>query len=124
MENQDTKLVLIENIKLWVEEDNSIKQLKKQIKIKNDTKKIVTLKLLSIMKTHDIDCFDIKDGSICYKKTKSKKQLNIKSLMSAINDYYKKNEIQISNDELGTFTKYIMNSREEVVKETIHHKLY
>jgi hypothetical protein len=124
MATNDTKADLINNIKLWVEEDTEIKKLKNSIKIRNEKKKVLTQSLLNMMKTHEIDCFDIKDGSICYKKTKVKKQLNGKTLMGAIQQYYEKKENALSSTELGQITKYILDSREQTIKESIQHKSY
>ena len=70
------------------------------------------------MKTNSIDCFDINGGSLVYKKNKIKKQINGKTLLLALQNYYKDNQ-KIAED----ITKYIMNSREEQIKETIKRKI-
>ena len=64
----ETKEELMNGVKDWVQTDNEISKLKAQIKLLNDQKKTLTTQLLDVMKTNEIDCFDIKGGSINYKK--------------------------------------------------------
>lgn len=114
----EAKEQLINNIKEWIKIDGEISQLKAEIKEKNNNKKLLTEKLVSVMKTNSIDCFDINGGSLVYKKNKIKKQINGKTLLLALQNYYKDNQ-KIAED----ITKYIMNSREEQIKETIKRKI-
>ena len=114
----ETKEQLITNIKEWIKIDGEISQFKKQIKERNDAKKLLTENLISTMKNNEIDCFDINGGSIIYKQNKIKKSLNGKTLLSALKSYYKDNE-NIAED----LTKHILDSREEQVKETIKRKI-
>ena len=51
MENKQ----LISNVKEWLEIDNQIKALQKEIKIRRKLKKDITESLVDIMKTNDID---------------------------------------------------------------------
>jgi hypothetical protein len=114
----ETKEELIQNIKEWVKLDNEISQFKKQIKERNDKKKNLTECLILTMKKNDIDCFDINGGAIMYKQSKVKKALNSKTLLLALKNYYKDNE-NVAED----ITKYVMDSREEKVKEIIKRKI-
>jgi hypothetical protein len=114
----EAKEQLINNIKEWIKIDGEISQLKTEIKEKNNNKKLLTEKLVSVMKTNSIDCFDINGGSLVYKKNKIKKQINGKTLLLALQNYYKDNQ-KIAED----ITKYIMNSREEQIKEIIKRKI-
>lgn len=52
---------LISNVRNWITLDNEIKQLQKLAKEKRKEKKELTTNLVEIMKTNDIQCFDIKD---------------------------------------------------------------
>ena len=70
------------------------------------------------MKTNSIDCFDINGGSLVYKTNKIKKPINGKTLLLALQNYYK-TDLKIAED----ITKHIMNSREEQIKETIKRKI-
>jgi hypothetical protein len=98
--------------------DNEIAQLKNEIKERNNKKKTLTESLVSVMKTNEIDCFDINDGALVYKKNKVKKPINGKTLLSALQNYYK-TDPKIAED----LVKHVMDSREEQIKETIKRKV-
>jgi hypothetical protein len=114
----ETKEQLVNNIKEWIKMDNEISELKSQIKEKNNKKKMLTENLVTVMKTNKIDCFDINGGALVYKTNKVKKPINGKSLLSALQNYYK-SEPQIAED----LAKYVMENREEQIKETIKRKI-
>jgi hypothetical protein len=114
----ETKEELINNIKEWVRLDNEIVKLKKEMKERNERKKILTENLISTMKKNEIDCFDINGGAIMYKQNKIKKALNGKTLLLALKNYYKENE-NMAED----LTKHILESREEKIKEIIKRKI-
>ena len=114
----ETKEQLVNNIKEWIKMDNEIAQLKNEIKERNNKKKTLTESLVSVMKTNEIDCFDINDGALVYKKNKVKKPINGKTLLSALQNYYK-TDPNIAED----LVKHVMDSREEQIKETIKRKV-
>jgi hypothetical protein len=114
----ETKEQLVNNIKEWIKIDNEIAELKSNIKDKNKNKKILTANLLTVMKTNDIDCFDINGGALVYKKNKVKKPINGKSLLTVLQNYYK-TETNIAEE----LTKFIMDNREEQIKESIKRKI-
>ena len=114
----ETKDQLINNIKEWIKINTEIDKLKLEIKERNNYKKILTENLVNVMKTNNIDCFDITGGILMYKKNKVKKTINGKMLLNVLQNYYKTNS-QLAED----VTKYIMDSREEEIKETIKHKI-
>ena len=98
--------------------DNEITQLKNEIKERNNKKKILTESLVLVMKTNSIDCFDINGGALVYKKNKIKKPINGKTLLTALQNYYK-NDVKIAEE----ITKHVMDNREEKIKETIKRKI-
>ena len=114
----ETKEQLVNNIKEWIKIDSEIAELKLQIKERNNDKKTLTANLVIVMKTNKIDCFDINGGALVYKTNKVKKPINGKSILSALQNYYK-SEPKIAED----LTKHIMESREEQIKETIKRKI-
>jgi hypothetical protein len=114
----ETKEQLVVNIKEWIKMDNEIAQLKNEIKERTNKKKSLTESLVSVMKTNEIDCFDINGGALVYKKNKVKKPINGKTLLAALQNYYK-TDPKIAED----LTKHVMNSREEQLKETIKRKV-
>lgn len=114
----ETKEQLVGNIKEWIKIDNEISKMKTEMNEKKNQKKKLTENLVSIMKTNSIDCFDINGGALVYKKNKVKKPINAKSLLNALQNYYK-TEPKIAEE----LTKHIMDSREEKIKETICRKI-
>lgn len=113
----EDKRKLIENVKKWIDIDNDIKLLQKNLKEKRKEKKMFTSNLVEIMKTNNVDCFDIKNGKLLYTKKKVKAPLSKKHLFNSLSQYFKNNKNII--DELGN---YILNSREEKIKENIKRK--
>lgn len=114
----ETKEQLVNNIKEWIKMDAEIAELKSQIKERNNKKKTLTENLVTVMKTNKIDCFDINGGALIYKTNKVKKPINGKTLLTALQNYYK-SDPKIAED----ITKHVMDSREEQIKETIKRKI-
>jgi hypothetical protein len=113
------KEALVSIIREWVKNDNEIRELKKQENARKNANKALTVKLIEIMRSNQLDCFDINDGCILYKKTNVKKPLSKKTLYQLLNEYYK--------DDLGKATEvseFLMEKREQVVKEKIVRKLW
>ena len=113
-----TKEQLVNNIKEWIKMDNEISRLRGEIKDMTNKKKQLTEGLVDVMRTNNIDCFDINDGALIYKKNKVKKQINGKTLLNTLQNYYKNNP-----DLAEEITKYVMDNREEQIKETIKRKI-
>jgi hypothetical protein len=88
------------------------------MKDKNNKKKILSGNLLNVMKSNDIDCFDINGGAIVYKKTKVKKPINGKTLLKTLETYFK-NDTPTAQE----LTKHILDNREEQIKESIRRKI-
>jgi hypothetical protein len=114
----ETKEQLVTNIKEWIKIDTEIAQLKAEIKERNNKKKNLTENLVTVMKKNEIDCFDINGGALVYKKSTVKKPINGKSLLAALQNFYK-DDVKTAEE----LTKHVMESREEKVKETIRRKI-
>lgn len=114
----ETKEQLVNNIKEWIRLDTEVSELKAQIKEKTTRKKGLTEGLVTVMKTNSIDCFDINGGALVYKTNKIKKPINAKTLLTSLQAYYKSDSAVA--EEL---TQYILDSREEQVKESIKRKV-
>ena len=112
--SEDTKKELINNIKEWIKIDTEIAKLKNDIKEKNIKKKQLTDSLVVVMKNNSIDCFDITGGSLIYKQTKVKKAINKKTLLVALQNYYKNDTTNVED-----IVKHVLNTREENIKDTI-----
>jgi hypothetical protein len=114
----EAKDILVNNIKEWIKMDNEISQLKTEIKERTNKKKTLTENLVTVMKSNSIDCFDINGGALVYKTSKVKKPINGKTLLSALQNYYKTDH-KIAEE----IAKHVMDSREEQIKETIKRKI-
>jgi hypothetical protein len=114
----ETKEQLITNIKEWIKMDTRISELKAETKELTNKRKTLTEGLVTTMKTNAIDCFDINGGALVYKKSKVKKPINGKTLLAALQNYYK-GDPKTADD----LTKHILDSREEQIKETIKRKI-
>jgi len=111
------KQQLINNVKSWIQLDTEIKELQKLIKEKRKEKKNYTESLVSIMRNNEIDCFDIKDGKLIYTKKKVKAPLSKKHLLLSLSNYFKDNK-----DLITELSEFILDSREEKIKENIRRK--
>ena len=113
-----SKELMVENIKEWLKMDNEISKFQNEIKTRKNKKKELTDSLVIIMSTNNIDCVNINGGSLLYKKNTVKKPINSKMLINTLKSYYSTNPSQAEE-----ITKYIMENREETVKETIKRKI-
>lgn len=113
-----TKEELSKIIKEWVSIDNEIKILQKEIKDRRNNKKILTNSLIEIMKTNEIDCFDINNGKIMYSKNNVKKPITKKHLLNCLSNYFN-NESGINSDNV---VQFILDNREIVIKDNIRLK--
>lgn len=114
----ETKEQLVNNIKEWIKIDGEISKLKADIKERNNKKKLLTNELVEVMKKNEIDCFDINGGALIYKTNKIKKPINGKTLLLALQNYFKEDPTTAQD-----LTKHILNSREEQIKEIIKRKI-
>jgi hypothetical protein len=108
---------LIRNIKEWVQIDNEMKTLQKELKDRRVKKKLLTESLVEVMRTHEIDEFNMNEGKLIYSQHKIKTPLSKKYLITCLGTYFK--------DEEGTaeeISNYIMESRETEIKEIIRRK--
>ena len=113
----DTKEELVKHIRGWIQIDNDISALQRQMKTLREDKKNLTASLVDVMKSNEIDCFDINDGLLIYAKSKYKKPINKKSLSDALQAYFK-DDMEMAQE----LSNHIMNSREETIKESIKRK--
>ena len=117
----ETKEQLVGAVKNWIQLDNDIRELAKLSKEKRDKKKALSEELMKVMKTNEIEVLDIKDGQLCYKKSKAKKPLNKDGLLKILQEYFKHDGKGIErSDEI---TQYILENRETVDKESITRKI-
>ncbi len=113
-----TKDKLVQNVKAWLTNDKELKALQSQIKERKKKKTELTEVLVDIMKSNDIDCFDITGGKIMYTQNRVKSALNKKHLMDSLEKYFENNP-NIQTEELS---KFILDSRSIKTTESIRHK--
>jgi hypothetical protein len=118
MNTQDGKEILIKTIREWVKIDNEIRTLKHEQKVRDIEKKKLSTNLIDIMKKNEIDCFDINDGKIQYNKQTVKKPITKQLLLNILSKYYQGDETKA-----GEVQQYILENREEAVKENIVRKI-
>lgn len=116
----ETKEDLILNVREWVKIDSEIAAFKTEIKNRIAKKKMLTERLVAVMKKNEIECFDINGGAIVYKKTMTKRAINKKSLLATLNEFYK----ETNNPEIAAeLSQFILDNREVTTKETITRKI-
>ena len=113
-----TKEELVSKIKEWIKFDDDIKSLQKQLKEHKLNQKNVTDNLLDIMKTNEIDCFDINNGKLMFCKNKVKQPINKKTLLLSLEQYFENNP-SINAEKVGEF---ILDNREIKHKENLRRK--
>jgi hypothetical protein len=117
-ETLQTKDQLIEKIKEWVKVDNDIRTLQKELNQRKNNKKKVSAELIDVMKQNEIEVFRINDGEITYNKRSVKKPITKTALMSILSTYYQGDAAKATE-----VNNYILENREEVVKEKIVRKI-
>jgi hypothetical protein len=113
-----TKDQLIIKIKEWVKIDNEIRVLQKEHKKRLADKKKVSEELMKVMRSNDIDVFNLNDGQILYDKRNVKKPITKSALLSILTNYYKGDVVKATDAN-----KYILDNREDVVREKIIRKI-
>jgi DNA-directed RNA polymerase subunit F len=113
-----SKEQMVTHIKRWIQYDNEIKKLQDELKSKKELRKQHTNHLVEIMKTNEIDCFDVNNGKLIYTKTKVKAPLNKGQMMQALMQFYNNDEVRVR--ELGD---HLMSARQEKVNESIRRKV-
>jgi pyrimidine operon attenuation protein/uracil phosphoribosyltransferase len=113
MEKEQLIQIVIE----WVKRDGEIKELQRQKNIRQVEQKKINTQLMEIMKLNKIDCFDIKDEQIQYKKKQTKKAITKKSLLLVLGTFYNGDVKKV--EELNSF---ILENREDNVIECIVRK--
>jgi hypothetical protein len=110
----ETKEQLVKTVKEWVKLDNEISTIQKEVKLRKTEKKKISETLIDIMKKNEIDCFDIKDGQICYTKKNVKQPITKKVLLSILTKYFSGDGARAN--ELNGF---ILENRIETTSEHI-----
>jgi hypothetical protein len=109
---------LAERIKKWLEFDNRINELQKQLRTLKKAKKEATNELTIIMKEREVESVNINNvGQIQYTKNTVKKGINKKYLNDILTEYYKTNPVMAKE-----VCDFILENRESQIKENIRLK--
>ena len=114
-----TKDELVGNIKEWISIDQEIHLFQKELKQRKDRKKILTSKLVAIMKTNEIDCFDINNGKITYTRNKIRSPMNKKHLLECLSKHFSDS----TQENVEELTKFILESRKIKMTDKIQYKV-
>ena len=114
-----TKEDIVNTIKDWMKIENEMKLLQKELKDRRVRKTELTNTLVKIMKTNEIDCFDVNDGKLIYTQNKVKTSLSKKHITACLEKYFNNTENKELVEDLSNF---ILDNREVKVTETIRRK--
>lgn len=114
MSDNNAKEQLVNSIKEYVSYERSIKERQNEIKRLKIKQKEISANLMNVMRSNEIDCFDINDGRIMYKKSKTKKAISKNFLKEVLDKYFNGDQNKV--DDLG---KFIMENRIIVERESI-----
>ena len=101
-------------VKEWVKLDNEIRVLQKEMADRKKLKKTINEKLMEVMRTNEINGFDLNDGQIVYSRKTVKKPMTQKILLDVLSKYF--NNDYIKATELNSF---INENRLTVTRESI-----
>jgi hypothetical protein len=113
-----SKEEMITHIKKWMQYDNDIKQLQNELKTKKESRLQHTEQLVNIMKSNEIDCFDVNNGKLLFSRTKVKTPLNKSQMVQALMEYFNNDEPRVRELE-----DRLMSARKEKITETIRRKI-
>lgn len=111
----EEKNQLVQTIKQWLELEDKIANMSKELRELRKTKKSLSVSLMSVMKEHEIDCFDCNNGQLMYTKNNVKKSINKKYLHDILGKYFQ----DTSQEEALKICNYILENRDIEVRENI-----
>ena len=113
-----TKEELISSIKEWIKLEDEMKLLQSELKNRRLKKKMLSDRLVTVMKDNEIDCFDISEGKLIYTKNKVKSSISKQFLLESLKTYLE-DVPGVDSDDLGQF---ILDNRKIDIKENLRHK--
>ena len=104
----------VQLVRDWVKQDNELKQLQKEVKIRKKQKLILSNTLIDIMKDTNTGCYELKNGVLMYTVKNVKKPMTQKMMMNVLQQYYGGDIMKATH-----LNEYILSHREEVVQEKL-----
>ena len=83
---------LVIMVQKWLQLEKDARTLQSQLREIKKEQKEAAQQLATVMKEHDIDCLDVKDGCITHKLHKSKSAVSKKHLLEAISSFFDSSE--------------------------------
>ena len=114
----DSKEKLIKSIQEWVKLDNEMRKLKKEVSSRKEEQDKITKVLINVMKSNEIDEFNINNGKLTYSNRTVKKPITKKNLLEILSKFYKGNTNQATE-----VNQFILDNREDVVVEKLVRKI-
>lgn len=114
----DSKDKLIKTIQEWVRLDNEMRTLKKEVNSRKTEQDKITKVLINMMKSNEIDEFNINNGKLSYSNRTVKKPITKKNLLEILSKFYNGNTQQASE-----INQFILDNREDVVVEKLVRKI-
>ena len=108
---------LVSLVQQWLVGEKEIKLLQSQIRDLRKKQKNATNNLVSVMKEHDIDCLDVKDGRLSHKAQITRGAVSKKHLLESISVFFQDAE---DPDLSSKLTGHIMNSRKATVQDKLN----
>lgn len=101
------KTELIDNIKEWIQLENEIKTLNREVKLRRERKKRLTQDLTNFMKTYDTDKFETKQCNLNYGRQKKVQTIGKRFLIQTIGTYFS-DDPYLAKDVI----EYVLENRE------------
>jgi hypothetical protein len=105
-------------IRDWIALDNDLRRMKKQIRQRTEDRDRITAGLMDSMKRRNIDMVNLADGHLRYESRKVKKPVTQKMLLNLLATYFGGDV-----DEANKVNTFILDHREETVRETLVRKI-
>ena len=118
MSSSDNRQALVDIVKSWVTLDNQIRALAKKLKDLRKEKKAKNEDMIRVMKSNDIDSFDLKDGQILYKKETRREPITQKRLLEILAKHP-----QLGEEQAKHLNQFIYDRRKVTEYATISRKI-
>ena len=105
-------------IRDWIALDNDLRRMKKQIRQRTEDRDRITAGLMDSMERRNIDMVNLADGHLRYESRKVKKPVTQKMLLNLLATYFGGDV-----DEANKVNTFILDHREETVRETLVRKI-
>ena len=110
---------LVDTVKKWFVVDNQMRALQKKLKELRNDKKRQNEEMIAMMKLHEIDNFDLKDGQIQYKKATKKEVITPTRLLNILSSHP-----QLGMEQAQNLQEFILENRKTFEKEIIVRKIH